>query len=310
MVDSPHKQVPQQYFAKVAALGPDSAVLSGHRYSEDEQRITRLALVEHGIWRHFARLPEIVSSIVALEEGGRVVFYAMLRNGVLHRWAEAQHSVEIIEPERGYLFSELRQIGAHLYACGSGRQVVRREGTRWVRFDDEIVMSKPTSGLTSIDGNSEVDVYAVGLGGDLFHHDGRNWSKLESPTNFGLNCVRCFDGVTYVCGYHGLFMRGGTRAWEVLSGERGHHHLWSIAGGFDRIFFSSEYEIFTYAAGSITQVELPFLEDVTFGAMTFGFGKLWIAASAGVVQFDGEEWTLIECPWTEEKDKPEDGKGS
>jgi hypothetical protein len=310
MVDNPRQQVPTQYFVKVAPLSPDSAVLSGHRYSEDQQRISRLAVVEHREWRSVAGLPEIVTSLVALEERGRVVFYALLRNGVLHQWAGAEHSVDIIERERGYFFFELRQIGRHFYACGAGRQVLRREGGRWVRFDDEIVMANPTSSLTSIDGHSDTDLYTVGFGGDLFHHDGKRWLKLESPTNFGLNCVRCFDGVTYVCGYHGLFMRGGTQGWEILSGEKGRHHLWNIERGFNRIFFSSEDEIFVYAAGSIEQIQLPFSEDVTFGTMRFEFGKLWVAASTGLIQFDGIEWTLIECPWKEERVEPRDGDES
>jgi hypothetical protein len=309
MAEDSKKYVAKQYFAKVAPLGAHSAVLSGHRYSEDDQRITRLALVENDQWRALAGLPEIVASLVALEEGGRTVFYAMLRNGVLHRWAGEEHSVEIMAPEGGVFFSELRLIGNHLYACGSGRQVLRREGKRWVRFDRGIAMSKPTSSLTSIDGHSDSDVYAVGLGGEIFHHDGTRWSKVQSPTNFGLNCVRCFDGVTYIGGYHGFFMRGDTRGWEVLSGEKGRHHLWSIARGFDRIFVSSEYEVFTFAASSVDQVPLPFSKEITFGAMSFGFGKLWMAANAGLVQFDGKEWTLVECPWKEEEE-PEESEDS
>lgn len=296
------------YFTRVAPLAKDKLILSGHMYAYEDQRVTCLSIFEQGSWDTLADLPEIVASLISVDESDGVVCYAMLRNGVLHRWAEEQHSVEIIDNTRGLFFSEIRRIGKRFYACGAGHQVFRREAKGWTPIDEGIFVGVPNRLqtninvvyriLTSIDGNSEQDIYAVGVGGVIFHYDGANWTGLESPTNIGLNKVRCFNGKTYICGHHGTFLRGDIEGWEVLAGRKGDYHLGDMKYCFDNIYVASEFELSIFDEESLVPVEIPIKgKKLGFGSLSYRDGQLWSVGGETILRFDGKNWTLFECPW-------------
>lgn len=100
--------------------------------------------------------------------------------------------------------SHIRQIGAHLFACGHNGQIYQRMGTdHWRAIDEGVyqageysdsddfeVRAKALLGaimnkriLNCIDGNSERDVYVVGDSGYMAHYDGATWSQVVLKTD-------------------------------------------------------------------------------------------------------------------------------
>src|SRR5947207_280090 len=68
--------------------------------------------------------------------------------------------------------------------------------------------------LESMDGRSHQDIYAVGLGGEIWHFDGRHWDQIDSPTNEHLFEVSCVSpDLTYAVGNGGVVVRGNGTHW-------------------------------------------------------------------------------------------------
>jgi hypothetical protein len=207
----------------------------------------------------------------------------------------------VIDRSRGLFFNELRRIGRHLYACGTGFQVVRREENGWRPIDEGIFVGaiRPIHILTSIDGQSETEIYAVGTGGTLFHYNGALWAELEFPTNYGLTKVRSVGGESFIRGFHGLLGRGNREGWEVLSGARGNCHLTDIEYCFDRLYVASEYDLSVLHQNSLSPVAIPLEGELSFGWLCSGFGQLWSVGGESILCFDGENWTFYRYPWNE-----------
>jgi hypothetical protein len=56
-------------------------------------------------------------------------------------------------------------------------------------------------------GCSASDVWAVGDGGQIYHYDGSEWSRIESGTTNDLRGVRCSPGGVWVVGEGGIILR-------------------------------------------------------------------------------------------------------
>src|SRR6266446_4137741 len=81
----------------------------------------------------------------------------------------------------------IRSIGGRAYAVGTHRQVYRRDGANnWICIDQGARPQSHDSAVVSfesIDGFSSEEVYAAGRQGEIWRYDGRNWRRLNSPTN-------------------------------------------------------------------------------------------------------------------------------
>jgi hypothetical protein len=115
----------------------------------------------------------------------------------------------LVASKRGPL-QGVRAIDGHAYAVGMGRQVYRRDGPgAWACLDESCRASDDEGavGFKDIDGFSSRDMYSVGFKGEIWHYDGKKWSRIDSPTNLILNDVCCAgDGNVYVTGYKGLLL--------------------------------------------------------------------------------------------------------
>jgi hypothetical protein len=289
------------YFTYGALLGKDKIVLSGHLHiwepDDPDAKKTRLVLLDNGKWKHLADLPEIVASLIAMEENNSMAFYALLRNGVLHKWIGDEHSVEVIDESASTFFFELRKIGAHLYACGMCQRVFRREPQGWVPIDKNIYKGDRYKSLYSIDGYAEDDIYTVGSGGEIFHYNEQQWLQQESPTNGGLNLVRCINGETYICGSGGRFFRGDVEGWELLARDVDKDDLTDIVYFSGRFYIASGFRLMTYNEGALDPVKIPIKGEVGFGVLCSGYGQLWSIGDETILRFDGQEWTRFEFPY-------------
>jgi hypothetical protein len=151
--------------------------------------------------------------------------------------------------------------------------------------------------LTSIDGSSERDIYVVGTGGVIFHNDGFGWQSLQSPTNFGLMRVRCYEETTYICGYHGLLLRGGRQGWQVLHHQHGNPPLLDMVMYRDQLYAASEYALFRLNGDALEQIKPDIAGEMPLGVLSSVGSALVSVGGESVLLFDGKAWYRIECPW-------------
>lgn len=117
---------------------------------------------------------------------------------------------------------DVRAIGDDVYAVGMGRQVYRRgiDGV-WVRFDAGVLQeatSMALAGFNAIHGRDAQDLYAAGVGGEIWRCHRGQWEQLESPTQTLLNAVHMLpDGRVLAAGNNGVLLCGsGTGTWKVV----------------------------------------------------------------------------------------------
>jgi hypothetical protein len=149
---------------------------------------------------------------------------------------------------RGHI-RDLRGIGNHIYVCGMGRQVYRREGTdHWIRIDQNMVLPLgeiTIAGLNSIDGLNEEDIYAVGYNGEIWRRAENVWKQIDSPTNVILYRVRAIkDNLVFACGQKGVLMRRAGDFFEVIAHDATTDNLWGMEWFKGRLYVSSEKRIY------------------------------------------------------------------
>ena len=95
--------------------------------------------------------------------------------------------------------------------------------------------------LYAIGGTSGTDLYVLGDRGVMFHHDGKRWLEVASPTNGRLVSGPCISPTeAYFCGWKGLFFRFYEGKWEDFSLDDDDLNLYEIAVFGGRIFVGSD----------------------------------------------------------------------
>lgn len=167
--------------------------------------------------------------------------------------------------------THIRQIGKHLFACGHNGQVYFRNGfNSWTSIDSEIF--SPTDYfdpnkdldtriedilrsaenqliLNCIDGNNESDIYVVGDAGYMAHFNGKNWVKVDLPTDEHLQWVRCYGrDEVWACGYNGVLLKGNAR-----DGFKNQNHIednetwWCLAKYKQDIYLSATSGLYCFS---------------------------------------------------------------
>jgi hypothetical protein len=296
---------------------------------EDEEEFTRLFFYDaqdgEAPWGHHD-LPDwtVVSLCVAEKTGFAPRAYAALsRHGeVEFTWPDGSE-VEIIEgaglkvtrpPVYGYV-NAIRQIGDHLYVCGSGGQVYRRDSSGWRHIADELKTPAPQPSLETgvaldelgvhdfadIDGYSSNDIYVAGGSGEIYHFDGKNWTRSKVETTELLNAIHCAEnGEVWVCGFNGTILKGNQK-----SGFKDVSHY------DDNMIFSSVrvFEGKTYLAASeglfVFNEKTGRVENVTAGSLgavdnanvlDSRDGALWSFGYKDIFAFDGNVWQKVDHP--------------
>ena len=142
-------------------------------------------------------------------------------------------------PERiGLLhLHQIIQIEDDLYVAGSDSQVFRRHEGKWGVFNqglesnasqvflrkdlplDEAVnlLRNTRIDLTSIDGTSSENLFAVGFFGVVCHRGKEGWRRLEKVTNAMLHRVKVVDANTvYAVGDNGVLLKGNANGFKVI----------------------------------------------------------------------------------------------
>lgn len=206
-------------------------------------------------------------------------------------------------PNYSCWLTSFKKIGRHVYAAGLARQVYRRERTgQWNRIDKGIFVPREkvesAVGLWDIDGLREQDIYAVGYGGEIWHYNGNEWIQQESPTNVGLNCVRCVsDNEVYVCGMSGILIRGTAGQWQVIDQGATDQDFWGMVHFKNQLFLSGDEGIFVLEGDELKQVDMGTEEEFTTSYLDAKDGAIWSVGEKHIAcSVDGINWSEVEAP--------------
>jgi hypothetical protein len=219
---------------------------------------------------------------------------------------------------RGTMF-RLRQIGSHIYACGSGFGVFRRDSRGWTDLTPKnIDFSDSIDGMIiDVNGANENQIYAVGIVGrnrsSIDYFNGSEWKLVDQNARGALVSIcPSQNGGVYIGGSDGTFLYGdhisGFQPARFFTGEisidsavyTGEISIGSMAEFQDRVFLTTNVGLFvTFGPGhplTPAVVDLtPPLEEVIW--LEARDGVLWAFGTKDLAVFDGKSWTRIRCPY-------------
>lgn len=202
-------------------------------------------------------------------------------------------------PEFNGQIRDARFIGPRVIAVGMSRQVYRREQTgQWAHIDQGVV-AKPRDmvGFNAVDGFGPNDVYAVGLKGEIWHYDGKNWRQEESPTNIALQRVRCFSGKKggiYACGAGGTLLRGSPDGFEVIAQGSTSDNLYGLEWFEGKLYVAGLTALYVLENDALQPVDVGLGDGVTFGDLHANDGVMWSVGARHILTTeDGSSWTQL-----------------
>lgn len=231
-----------------------------------------------------------LEQMIAIGEDGQVICLGSAKESLEQISCSNQTPLE-----RGGPLRSVRGIGKKAYAAGMKRQVYRRDDEKkWVSIDDGVYETgKPVCGFEAIDGFNEDDIYGVGWEGEIWHYNGAEWSRKDSPTNLILTDVCCADnGCVYICGQVGTLIVGCDNHWSIIDTDM-KEHFWSVKWYKGQLYASSYSGIYTLIDGNLTRIN--FVEDIpkTFYQIATGDDIMCSIGGKDIMLFDGEHWSRI-----------------
>jgi hypothetical protein len=226
-----------------------------------------------------AKLPS--EKVVLIGEDGDVATYV-----------GGRREDETIVPQP-VMIRNAREIGGHVHACGSKRQVFKRTGERqWIDMSAPRAAQTEVFGFEAIDGYADNEIYAVGWAGEIWRHDGAAWTQCGSPTNVILTTVCCAgNGLVYAAGQGGVLVSGRGDAWTPVDWEdEVTADLWDLCWFQDRLYVATMSGLYTLDANRLVPVDYGAMGPVTGYSLSAAQGVLWSIGKADVASFDGTAW--------------------
>lgn len=201
-----------------------------------------------------------------------------------------------------HFFSNVKCIrSGKAYAVGPRRKVyVRESPDTWRQlaaglFPDGAQTNLDASGFADIDGFAEDDLYACGGRGELWHFDGKAWSRVDVPTNENLFRVCCAsDGLVYVITGGRELLIGRGQNWTMVGQDLTEANFESIVEFGTKVVLSTESALFEVVNGLVRPASLgtmPPMRSCSFLAV--GDGIMVVAGSGDACSFDGTTWSVI-----------------
>lgn len=260
--------------------------------------------------------PDGVRKIYALSEQGDVECYSR-EGSVLEKIADAGLGPTV--PNYGYV-SRIREIGKHLYVCGYGGQVYRREASGWAHIDQQLLRTpaaigdihdpaellaeltraaSDTIGLNDVNGLNENSIYVVGNDGFVAFRDGTHWTRLAQATAAHLNSVHpVSDTIVWVAGGKGTLLRGNAHdGFNAVARKSLSTDFYSLATFQDRLFIGAGdgiYELVNAGPQRLPVSDKYRLEGVV--SIESKDGVLWALSSRKLARYDGDIWEVFENP--------------
>jgi hypothetical protein len=260
-----------------------------------------------GTWRHmddFAELEWVVCGVCVAERDREQGVFVGVNGEVLCVGSGDKHLERIVEiegvpdpipPLRGAV-----GISGDAYAFGTGRQVFRRTGhSQWIHISAAIQPKQGDETLVSfeaMDGYGHGEIYAAGVGGELFRFDGQTWKSISTNTNLILSSICCSgDGFIYVGGQKGILLKGRGDSWETLTFDGMKDEIWGLGWFRDTLFVATLENLYILQKGR-DLVPVNFgkkLSPKTFMHLSVRDGVLWSIGNRDIVSFDGKSWAKV-----------------
>lgn len=250
-------------------------------------------------------LAGIARGLVAITKPGPALLVLLAHAAVVH-WSDSQSFVEapIDASEHGPqaygMATAIRAIDGRAYVVGMGRTVYCWTGS-WQRVDDGIrdegVDDDALSGLLSIDGFSDLELYAAGINGELWRRDEHGaWRALPSLTNLSLFHVCCAgDGLVYACGQRGVLLVGRGDRFRVI--DHGcPDDLWAATWFRGRLYLSASSGIYALVDDELEPVETGRPSDCYY-RLHSDSERMWsVGAKLLLSTSDGHQWVVHPSP--------------
>jgi len=262
-----------------------TAILRWMNGKWDEWMIKK-RVVSHGVYD----LPDGRTVVSAAIEG---VVQVADKNGF--RWEVVDSTEE--GPNDLRRIRGMRRIGNGIYVIGMSRMVYRRpiDEAIWRSCDEGVRVSrssKEVAGFSSIGGESEKDIYAVGMRGEIWRFDGETWGKSDSGTNIGLYDIQVENKEkVYVCGDGGILLEGSRSRWRRIHNDATTDCFWSMAFLNQQLFLATDQgSIFTVKNDEVVPVSLSIGHDISTYSLHSADNVLLSVGSRDIVIFDGKKW--------------------
>ena len=226
----------------------------------------------------------------------------------------------------GYV-SRIREIGPHLYVCGTNGQIYKRISSGWIHIDEPFLgKDAPLTGdedadaeaiIDSIDtelvfedinGTDEQDIYVCGMNGLLVHWDGSEWRTLKKLTDAHFNEIHVASpDEVWICGTKGLVLKGNARdGFQKIIADPDGKQFTSIHTFKGKVYLADYEKLYTLEPNEETgRLEarpiIPMfgltsnLQDAhmldSADGMLWSFGTKDLAFTE-----DGQRWTRVEHP--------------
>jgi hypothetical protein len=186
----------------------------------------------------------------------------------------------------------LEEITGKAYAVGLRGLVYRLDNLKkWTRIDEGLPSSFD---VEAIHGFGETDVYAVGNDGQLWHFDGKKWSRGESPTDANLNAIRCAgDGEVYCGGNDGILIRGRLDEWEVIDQDVIEEDIWDLEWFNNAVYVSTLNNVYRLTKQGPQPVDFGKKRPKSTYQLTSANGVMWSNGEYDITSFDGRRWTRV-----------------
>jgi hypothetical protein len=297
------------YFTKIIALRGDYVMLVSHLVSEGSQpTVSRILMLIGGKWSFLFDIDEVVYATAQKPANisppkGSVCFLGRRGKYVEMVRTVRRDEVRIDTRKAGYLM-DMRLIGDRLFAVGGQNIVVTQKGSNWSRIDKGIfspIGATVDRGLNAVAGFNQDDIYAVGLGGAIWHYEGTNWNAIDSPTNVTLKSVACVGDKIIIGAGAGIVLIGDRKGgWQILQDDavtRG--SIEAIVPFQGSLMLGTDSDLISLKGNKLEKVAVKTELPLSFLSLDVAEDVLWTAGDELVGRYDGKKWTVYACPENE-----------
>jgi len=195
------------------------------------------------------------------------------------------------KPRLGGLRS-VSETGGKAYAVGYQGMVYRMDELRkWTRIDDGLPEDVQ---IEAIQGFEASDIYAVGLKAQVWHYSGKQWTKLELPTNRNLNMVKCAgDEQVYIAGHGGILIRGRGQRWDIVDHQKTEDHIWDLEWFEGQLYVSTLHAVYRLNGKELEPVDFGKDPPRSCYQLSSAKGVMWSNGEYDIMSFDGKTWARV-----------------
>lgn len=223
---------------------------------------------------------------------------------ILSKDGKSKHQIDTSENGPSHLvqLKVVQRIGASVFAAGMARRVYRLESDGgWSAVDENVFVPRSQRtepcGFWALAGNSETDMCAAGLRGELWIHNDTGWQQQESPTNVALtSSATMTNGEFCVAGLVGTVLCGRADSWRVVEHETTAKDFWGCATFAESTYLATYDGIYRLNddQSELVPIDLAPVSNPSTALLHASGGTLWSVGQKDLIfTRDGIEWQRV-----------------